>query len=438
MSNGGLESEEESVLGVKPIALAVRDLYDVPEFADVEFICEGGVSVRANKGFIAARSEYFRNMLYGGMEESSMKSIPMLSTPAHSLRAVLEYIHTDDVSSVHCEVFQLIREESNFSDESKSSECESKSDMSTLFNEHISKTEKLLSNIVDMVDLSRCYRLFHLQKILIDDIAPLLQKSPLRLVPAVVTKALRVQSHEVIQSCVKVLKEYKLCRDSFINFSEEVLSAIISGIGCDKIGNLSVEFIIEWGLHQLNQMKSVQAIDDMKDMTLGEIIRRPLSFVNFEYVTPEFVESVLEKENLISSTALVMAYKKQAKRVHQDNDWMNFKVGQVIDCKDCKGKWYESTILEVEEERIYVHYEGWSSVWDEWVSRSAHDRLAKKNSYTSGPFKRPRYTERHPNFLEYPFQFTSNPIFNPSGQLEEDDEGTISSLDSDDQPPLSF
>jgi hypothetical protein len=36
------------------------------------------------------------------------------------------------------------------------------------------------------------------------------------------------------------------------------------------------------------------------------------------------------------------------------------------------GTWFPSTILQRDGGRAYVHYDGWSSTWDEWVEA---DRL---------------------------------------------------------------
>ncbi len=51
-------------------------------------------------------------------------------------------------------------------------------------------------------------------------------------------------------------------------------------------------------------------------------------------------------------------------------DWRNnLSVGDVIDAKDSEGRWFDSRIVEVEGDRVMVHYNGWSHRWNSWVDR---------------------------------------------------------------------
>ena len=47
-----------------------------------------------------------------------------------------------------------------------------------------------------------------------------------------------------------------------------------------------------------------------------------------------------------------------------------FFVGQWLDVKDTVNQWLEATVLEMNEEQgyVFVHYNGWPSRWDEWIS----------------------------------------------------------------------
>jgi hypothetical protein len=54
-----------------------------------------------------------------------------------------------------------------------------------------------------------------------------------------------------------------------------------------------------------------------------------------------------------------------------------------VDAKDMIGKWYESTILAVKDSEVFVHYEGWSSAWDEWLDVSG-ERLAAFRTMSEG------------------------------------------------------
>lgn len=41
--------------------------------------------------------------------------------------------------------------------------------------------------------------------------------------------------------------------------------------------------------------------------------------------------------------------------------------GQYVLARDTMDKWYLARVTKVERSRVYVHYEGWSSTWDEWL-----------------------------------------------------------------------
>lgn len=44
-----------------------------------------------------------------------------------------------------------------------------------------------------------------------------------------------------------------------------------------------------------------------------------------------------------------------------------FKVGDSVDVK-WKGSWYPASVLSVKNGRYKIHYDGYGSNWDEWVS----------------------------------------------------------------------
>jgi hypothetical protein len=47
-----------------------------------------------------------------------------------------------------------------------------------------------------------------------------------------------------------------------------------------------------------------------------------------------------------------------------DKDWNDFAIGDVFECQDTVGKWYESTIRDVKPDTIHVHFRGWADTWD--------------------------------------------------------------------------
>ncbi|KAG7381624.1 hypothetical protein PHYPSEUDO_005782 [Phytophthora pseudosyringae] len=46
-------------------------------------------------------------------------------------------------------------------------------------------------------------------------------------------------------------------------------------------------------------------------------------------------------------------------------------VEQMVDALDTDSKWYEATIVGITDAQAKVHYRGWSSKWDEWLSRTS-------------------------------------------------------------------
>jgi len=58
-----------------------------------------------------------------------------------------------------------------------------------------------------------------------------------------------------------------------------------------------------------------------------------------------------------------------------------FTLNQKVDCKDTANKWLISTVIELKEGYVYIHYDGWSSKWDEWLETS-DPRIAKLHRYT--------------------------------------------------------
>jgi len=61
-----------------------------------------------------------------------------------------------------------------------------------------------------------------------------------------------------------------------------------------------------------------------------------------------------------------------------------FTVGQLVDCKDTASKWLISKVLEVKEGQVYIHYESWSSKWDEWIDTDS-PRITKLHRWTQPP-----------------------------------------------------
>lgn len=59
----------------------------------------------------------------------------------------------------------------------------------------------------------------------------------------------------------------------------------------------------------------------------------------------------------------------------------DLKVGDYLDCRDSVNNWCIAEVLKMTDMRIYVHYEGWSTRWDEWLGLTT-DSVAPLHTYT--------------------------------------------------------
>jgi len=93
-NNGGAQDQEftdEIDLGDRFSADMAR-LCMNERYADVEFIVEEQ-RLPAHRVVLAARSEYFRALLYGGMAETTQRQIP-LEVPLDPFKVLLRYIYS--------------------------------------------------------------------------------------------------------------------------------------------------------------------------------------------------------------------------------------------------------------------------------------------------------------------------------------------------------
>lgn len=48
-----------------------------------------------------------------------------------------------------------------------------------------------------------------------------------------------------------------------------------------------------------------------------------------------------------------------------------YEIGQWVDVKDTIDQWLEAQIIQVRNNQVYVHYNGWGTRWDEWIEMSS-------------------------------------------------------------------
>ena len=62
------------------------------EYSDVTLIVENN-RFNAHRVILAARSDYFRALLYGGLKESQLNEIELKDTPLSAFKCLLRYIY---------------------------------------------------------------------------------------------------------------------------------------------------------------------------------------------------------------------------------------------------------------------------------------------------------------------------------------------------------
>lgn len=139
------------------------------------------------------------------------------------------------------------------------------------------------------------------------------------------------------------------------------------------------------------------------DRLSGDSVNPPIAS-KFE----EIRQSILTIETLISnipSNEYKNFYNRSSplnvfpKNTYQSTDNVKYFKGQWIDCLDTVNHWLESTILDVNEDEVYVHYNGWSNSWNEWINKHSN-RLAPFRTHTLHS-----YLSSH--YCPTPFSFNS-------------------------------
>jgi len=62
-------------------------------------------------------------------------------------------------------------------------------------------------------------------------------------------------------------------------------------------------------------------------------------------------------------------------------DEPKYSLGQWIDVKDTVGQWLEAQITKIQGSRVYVHFNGWGTRWDEWIENNS-PRISQFRTYT--------------------------------------------------------
>jgi hypothetical protein len=118
---------------------------------------------------------------------------------------------------------------------------------------------------------------------------------------------------------------------------------------------------------------------------MGRRMRRGSSNENsrdVEFNSIECREAILQ--NLSSMNNLIECSSSQEINLSnqtqsQSKELFNFKnkklyKGQWVDVKDTIEQWLEAQVIDIKDNQIYVHYNGWGTRWDEWIDMDS-DRI---------------------------------------------------------------
>jgi len=80
------------------------------------------------------------------------------------------------------------------------------------------------------------------------------------------------------------------------------------------------------------------------------------------------------------------------------NPTIDYKIGQWIDAKDNLDQWIEAQVMDIKENKIFIHFFGWGNTFNEWINKDS-PRLALFRTYTlQSPFT--KYYSPFPNKKE--------------------------------------
>ena len=111
--------------------------------------------------------------------------------------------------------------------------------------------------------------------------------------------------------------------------------------------------------------------------------RRRLSMPHFDI--SEYIEGFYQ--NLISLDNYNNVKKKfDPKPINNvieafDFSKSSYEIGEWVDVKDTINQWLEAQVIKVQDNKAYVHYNGWGTRWDEWIEFNS-PRMRNFKTYT--------------------------------------------------------
>ncbi|OWZ20890.1 Ubiquitin family protein [Phytophthora megakarya] len=98
---------------------------------------------------------------------------------------------------------------------------------------------------------------------------------------------------------------------------------------------------------------------------------RPEPPVDLEPIT----QGILTMRTVLSTAALGQEDDGAEEQPTARRGPRQFFIGQWLDVKDTVNQWLESTVMDIADGKVLIHYHGWPARWDEWIDFES-DRIA--------------------------------------------------------------
>eukprot|EP01119_Soliformovum_irregulare_P019157 TRINITY_DN6012_c0_g1_i4.p1 TRINITY_DN6012_c0_g1~~TRINITY_DN6012_c0_g1_i4.p1 ORF type:complete len:418 (-),score=78.35 TRINITY_DN6012_c0_g1_i4:307-1560(-) len=234
-------------------------LVNNPQYSDVVFSLEGGTKrVYAHRIILAARSEMFRALLFGGMKESREAEIPLEEIKYEVFLQLLEFLYTGCLSFAESSVMELFAAANQYRIEALLMRCGMY--LSDLNNE---------KNVCALLEMAHTYG-----------------------------------ESQLYAKCFHYIEQHtgSVVEDgSFLSLPEELVIKILQSDELQIDEASLFKALVAWGEHH----RGLQQTDD-----LAHVLRNVMEHVRFPCMTPEDIVRVVKPLGIVSMEVLfeAMAY----------------------------------------------------------------------------------------------------------------------------------
>ncbi|CAM9805931.1 unnamed protein product [Chrysoparadoxa australica] len=140
-------------------------------------------------------------------------------------------------------------------------------------------------------------------------------------------------------------------------------------------------------------VSSIAPTSDMEDQTFTEEQKTLLRELASALGIPDGISSVVERsmtQNCEARREALAALAPLIKDCLPDPEVNPLllggslvRKGSRVDCKDARGLWTPAVVNDIDGTKVFIHYMGWNSRWDEWIDMAVDDRVAAEGSMAS-------------------------------------------------------